>query len=90
MKDYYEICFEDKYSKLVQELSNNQENIIKKWRNPTELNTLLELNNQTTVDSVVEIRPKDHQENVIQQVLEKRLPISNKEFYQETLDLFNL
>ena len=90
MRDYYEICYQDKYSKLLYELTMNQENIIKKWRNPSELNTLLELNNQTTVDSSIEIRPKDHEEDVILQVLESKLPISNKEFFQNTLDLFNI
>lgn len=90
MRDYYEVCYKDKYSKLVSELSNSQERILKKWRNPSELNTLLELNNQTTVDSVIQIKPKDHKEQVIQQVLRNRLPISNKEFYQKTLDLFDI
>lgn len=67
-----------------------QEKIIKNKKLSNELNTILDLNNQTTVDSVIEIKPKDQEKKVIQKVLNNKLPISNKEFYQKTLDLFNI
>jgi hypothetical protein len=90
MDDFYEICYQNKYTELVGELNVHQENIIKQINNTPELNAILELNNQTTVDATVEIKPKDREELVIRKVLRKQLPISNKEFYQKTLDLFDI
>lgn len=87
--DFYELCYQDEHSKILSSIKSNRDNITQDNDHHKVFNSLLKLNNKTILDASFHVEPKDNEPKLINQILKNDLPLSNKEFFENALNLFD-